>query len=243
MMILRETFKVRTRELDRDGRLKLSAVADYLQEAAARHTNSRGIGMFQLRSRNRFWVLSRLRIDLTDYPVWNESVTVETWPKGSRLVVAARDFRLTGADGRPLGVATSQWLLLNAATRKPGSLEIVTTAFPQLPEVPPAIDAPPPKVPRLPRYDHQIIRKPGFSDIDLNGHLNNARYFDWVVDALPPECHARRIASVAINYLEEIKCGETVTVSAAVIDADTVDVEGTIAPADRAAFRTRILLA
>jgi len=242
-MILRETYKVRTREIDQFGQLKLSAVADYLQETAARHTARHNIGMFELRRQNRFWVLSRLRIDLNDYPLWGENVTVETWPKGTRQIVAARDFRLTGADGRLIGLATSQWLLLDAATRKPCSLEIVAVAFPAMPDVPPAIEAPPSKVPRLPRSDRQIIREPVFSDIDLNGHLNNTRYFDWAIDAMPPEFRSRRIASVSINFLEEIKYGETAAIDIAVIDDRTVDVEGTITNTGIAAFRTRIIFA
>ncbi len=241
MLTLREIFKVRTREVDQHGKLKLSAVADYLQEAAARHTTLHGIGPFQLRTKNLFWVLSRLRIDIFNYPEWGENVIVKTWPKGSRQIVASRDFLLEKEDGSPVGVATSQWLLLNADTKKPCSLELVATAFPILPDVPPAIAEAPPKVPKLPRCDHRITHDPCFSDIDLNDHLNNTRYVDWAIDALPPTVQDRQITSLAVNYLSEIKYGETTTLTTAAIDGNTFDTEGEITASGVAAFRTRII--
>ncbi len=240
-MLRREIFKVRTREVDQQGKLKLSAVADYLQESAARHTTQHHIGPFQLRARNLFWVLSRLRIDMAAYPRWGENVVVRTWPKGSRQVVATRDFILETEEGAFIGAATSQWLLLNADTKKPCSLEIVSEAFPTLPDVPPAINEAPPKVPKLSRNDCRISHDPCFSDIDLNDHLNNTRYVDWAIDALPPPVQNRQIASLAVNYLAEIKYGENTTLTTAKIDDNTFDTEGEITASGIAAFRTRIV--
>jgi hypothetical protein len=52
-------------------------------------------------------------------------------------------------------------------------------------------------------------RRAAYSDIDYNGHVNNARYIQWIQDILENEDleRARRMR-LDINYLSEIKPGE-----------------------------------
>ena len=91
----RETFRVRCRETDRNGLLKLSSWFDFLQEAAANHAAQLGVGLEALSERGLLWVLSRLHLSIRRYPAIGESVTVETWPNGFRRLFAHRQFRLT----------------------------------------------------------------------------------------------------------------------------------------------------
>ena len=112
----RETFRVRCRETDRNGMLKLSSWFDFLQEAAANHAARLGVGLEALSERGLLWVLSRLHLSICRYPAIGEPGTVETWPNGFRRLFAHRQFRLTGEDGGELAVASSAWLLLSAET-------------------------------------------------------------------------------------------------------------------------------
>jgi hypothetical protein len=69
-------------------------------------------------------------------------------------------------------------------------------------------------------------RKAAYSDIDYNGHVNNTRYIQWVQDTIAPgilEAAARM--RLDINYLSEVKFGETVEIWSAAIDS--VDAAGT----------------
>jgi hypothetical protein len=52
-------------------------------------------------------------------------------------------------------------------------------------------------------------RRAAYSDIDYNGHVNNARYVQWLQDIMENEDleKARRMR-LDINYLSEIKPGE-----------------------------------
>jgi acyl-CoA thioesterase FadM len=53
-------------------------------------------------------------------------------------------------------------------------------------------------------------RTAAYSDIDFNGHMNNARYVQWIQDITEPgalgQAHTMRLD---INYLREVKLGET----------------------------------
>ncbi|RPJ43193.1 MAG: acyl-ACP thioesterase, partial [Chloroflexi bacterium] len=52
----------------------------------------------------------------------------------------------------------------------------------------------------------------GYSTVDIMGHVNNARYVEWISDCFSiDEYQARRPAWLQINYLNEVKPGETVT--------------------------------
>jgi acyl-ACP thioesterase len=72
-------------------------------------------------------------------------------------------------------------------------------------------------------------RKAVYSDIDFNGHVNNARYIQWIQDAIPSEHieNARQLR-FDINYLSEIKNGETVEIFSAPFSCEETDANNTI---------------
>ena len=56
---------------------------------------------------------------------------------------------------------------------------------------------------------------PGYSEVDLVGHVNNARYVEWIANCFPLEqFQDQRIAWLQVNYLAEVKAGERVVTSA-----------------------------
>jgi acyl-ACP thioesterase len=54
------------------------------------------------------------------------------------------------------------------------------------------------------------------SDLDLNDHVNSARYVRWVLDSYPEETvHAEAVSGCTINFLSEGRCGECMEVRTA----------------------------
>jgi hypothetical protein len=69
-------------------------------------------------------------------------------------------------------------------------------------------------------------RKAAYSDIDYNGHVNNTRYIQWVQDTITPGILEATVQMrLDINYLCEVKFGETVEIWSAAIDS--ADAAGT----------------
>jgi medium-chain acyl-[acyl-carrier-protein] hydrolase len=68
--------------------------------------------------------------------------------------------------------------------------------------------------------DHTDSRLARYSDLDVNKHVNNARYVDWLFDALPP-----RVASpvpfsrLNVQFTGEARGGEELDVRTEVHDA------------------------
>lgn len=97
--IYRENIRVRHREADRNGRLKLLSWFDFLQEAAANHAARLGVGLNALTERGQLWVLSRLKLEIRRSPQIGEELTVETYPSGVNRLFFTREFQVFDKSG------------------------------------------------------------------------------------------------------------------------------------------------
>jgi acyl-ACP thioesterase len=186
MNVWRESFRVRASEMGPDARLRLPALFDLFQEAAGNNATALGWGSDVLLARGQTWILSRLTLRLAALPAWREDITVETWPAGAHRLWALREFRVAAADGTELARATSGWILLDVAKKRP---------LRQSPEVTEAAKTSPPRLIEdsfepLPAPDADT-GVPGTPfkvtryDLDLNEHANNVAILRALLTALP----------------------------------------------------------
>lgn len=202
---------VKSSETDFLQQLKLSSLFQWLQDAASDHAASLGFGYDDLMQQELAWVLSRIKARFFDFPRMGETVTVQTWPKGiQQKVFFMRDYRLTGEDGRPLAAATSAYLVINTRTRRmalPNTLDVNVPDNAGMS----AIDEPLERITPVEALRECYTLHAGYSMVDIMGHVNNARYIDWISDCFGiDEYRARRCAWLQINFLNEVKPGETV---------------------------------
>jgi len=53
-----------------------------------------------------------------------------------------------------------------------------------------------------------------YSDLDVNGHMNNTRYIDWICDALGTEAMREKgLSRLQVNYIAEAQPGEMLELS------------------------------
>ena len=66
---------------------------------------------------------------------------------------------------------------------------------------------------RSPEWDQQTYRVRYF-DIDMNGHVNNAHYFDWMLDPLGGEFLSHHhLVVMRITFAKEVRMDEIITSS------------------------------
>jgi medium-chain acyl-[acyl-carrier-protein] hydrolase len=235
-----EEYLVRWYDTDLNGHIKMSAIADYLQESAWRHANHLGFGYEDTKKRNEFWVIVNLMIRMTGFPEWGETITVETWPKGIDRLFAVRDFRILKDDGDVIGAATSSWMILDQDTRRPKNVDIVKPLL-HLVTHDGVLKENAPFLPALKEISTFELRKVRFTEVDHHGHVNNIRYIDWCLDAFPAEWHrSHRIRSMLINYLAEVKTDDTVKISSGLTSDNSVQIQGNREDG-KAIFRTRMV--
>ena len=73
-------FTLRNYETDFDQKLKPSALLGYFQETAGDHSEEMGLGFAKLAGEGRFWVLSKIYVEVDSRPSFRDEITVETWP-------------------------------------------------------------------------------------------------------------------------------------------------------------------
>jgi acyl-ACP thioesterase len=208
MDLWQETLALRFGDIDRSDRLTLAAAFAYFQEAAICHAENLGVGREAMARTGQGWILSRMSVLVERRPRWGETVTVRSWPRGWDRLFAVRDYDIRDAADRPVVRGRSNWLVLDLEKRRPLRPQAVMGSLP-LNE---GRDALPGGAGALNSREGLVKaaeRRALYSDIDYNGHVNNARYIQWIQDLSAPEIldRADRMR-LDINYLSEIKPGE-----------------------------------
>ncbi len=217
------TFPVTTDHVDWEKKLSIPGLFLFLQEVAWEHANTWNFGYKQLNEKGQFWVLSKLKVEIDHYPQWNEELNLHTWGKEPEVLTAYRDYIGYDSDNQPYFKATSAWHILSMATGRPQRVDVMKEHCP-IPEGYHAIEAQPAKLPSplaepVTRHSSQACCECNeaitrhldvvLSDIDMNMHVNNTRYIQWVLDSFLPEfAMSHKIKEIEVNFLQQAKLGD-----------------------------------
>ena len=207
--IYSDEFTVTDLQCDRFGRLKMSAICWFVQEMAGRHCNLLGLDWQTLAQRRLFWAIIRHRVQVTRLPRKNERIRLETWPMPTTRVAFPRSVVALDEDGNELFRSVSIWVLMDLDTRAmilPGKSGVAVSGLLRGGE----LASPGSLHPVQPAQRQQ--RTVGFTDLDINGHMNNCRYLDWAADLLPSDFHRDHpIRDFTLSYLSEAREGDGLT--------------------------------
>ena len=192
--------------------LRPAAFMDLAQEIAYWAAQELGFGYDTLHIHHTAWVLSRMHIHFVKPASWRDQVSIYTWHKGSAGLFYMRDFDLLDAAGEHSVVCTSSWVIINEETRRLVRPEELAHFLKVDYEVDHAIAEPAPKValPKGTAPECVAAHCVAYSDVDLIGHTNNARYVVWAMDCLPLEQAEQPLKDLYINFNKETKAGECV---------------------------------
>lgn len=208
-------------DTDASWRLKPTSFMNLAQEAAGRHAVYLGFGYDYLIRNNTAWILSRVHVEFVDAPKWREEVTLNTWHKGLNRLFYLRDFLVTDNEGKARVKATTSWLVLNLETRRlvrdPMLMEEGTVCKDNVIDTPAdKVQMPKDAVPELVR-SHAV----SYSDIDTNGHTNNAMYMQWAMNSVDYEtASSKPVKEFTINFNHETKAGDVVDIYRASVEKE-----------------------
>lgn len=194
------------------GMLRPAAFMDQAQELAFWAAAKLGFGYDNLHEHHVAWVLCRMHFRFLKELRWRDRLSLATWHKGSTGLFYLRDFDGRNEAGEQAVVCTSSWVVIDERTRRfvrpedmaqKMSWGIVNESA--IEEQAPKIQLPENGQPEL-AGEHTV----SYSDIDLIGHTNNARYVVWAMDVLPLEDALRPVKDLYINFNKETTRGETV---------------------------------
>ena len=227
--------------IDQSDTLTIASTFDLFQEAAMNHAEILGVGREALQQSGSVWILSRLSVFMACRPHFKQKIITRSWPRGANKLFAIRDYDIhnsgdiTGNEDGPgrgnvLVRGRSAWLVVDIEKHRPLRPQATVEKLPPneginaLPGENVAGNDPPPSLAtRDFARTTPIQRRACYSDIDYNGHVNNARYIQWIQDLLDPKIlnNAQQIR-LDINYIAEILYGETISLYLSPIDAETI---------------------
>ena len=80
--------------MDFRGRVTLPMIGNYLIHAASSHAGERGFGFNDMSERHTAWVLSRLAIEMKEYPTAFDKINLYTWIDEVGRLFTSRCFEL-----------------------------------------------------------------------------------------------------------------------------------------------------
>ena len=175
-----------------------------MQDIAGDDADRRGGGMDALAEKNCAWVLVKLRIDIVRMPQPGEEIQITTWPRKSRLGIYPRAYEICDGQGERLASGLSTWVIMDMDTRSliNGESRGVGMAGEEDGE-----KLRPQRKVCIPEGGTVYELTPAESQIDRNGHMNNAAYLDAVEPMLPEEYRGRELRGIAVDYEHEILPG------------------------------------
>lgn len=214
MELFEELRKVRGSDVDFKNRLKLNALFNYMSDAAWVHAEKLYLGYSDLLNAGYFWVLSWARVEIDRYPKFGNIIKIQTWPQMLHKRFVIRDFLFSDAiTGKTLGRGRTAWLLVDQKNKRSVDPNQTGLAF-QFCERQPVMTNLPERIPVNDFAVSVCSKKVAYSDLDVNRHVNNARYVEFLMDAYPSaDFEARQISSFTISYLAESRYGMTLEIS------------------------------
>lgn len=207
--IWRQPWLAHSYEVDFRQRTTAEALCRSFLDAAWSHAEQLGFGYEHLASQGLLWVLVRLLVRVENYPLWGQAAELRTWPCGTSGAFALRDFEIADAQGRPFAAGTSSWLVLDAAAHRPQRIDKLLFQVPNL-ATRRALGQNARKLPGVPSGSTSSTFAARYSDIDVNQHVNSARYLGWLMDCYPAEFHRTHALRCAeLNYVSETKWGDS----------------------------------
>ncbi len=179
-----------------------------MQELGESHSALWNAGYFALREKGLAWVVTRTLLQIDRAPVIGDAILARTWPGRPRHAIYPRYYVFEGQNGQVFARASTLWVLMDIAAREmvPGE-KVGLPAF-EVPPLPPPIETPGGilKLAGEPHRSEQPIR---YSDLDINRHVYNARYVDWLCDRYPYEWHEQhRLSRLTVHFISETKPDE-----------------------------------
>ncbi|MDP4094018.1 MAG: thioesterase [Bacillota bacterium] len=203
-------FEVHYYEVDKFLKLTLPSLLNYLEDAAISHSAAAGLDVSELKSSGHGWILNRWFINFNEYPVLSQKLTVETWPSDFERCYGWREFFVKDTENRTIITASSLWIYLDIAKRRPAR---IPSDFGERYGLEPikAINA------QFSDLDFELTPEATLefsvrrSDIDSNEHVNNTKYVEWLLEAIPEHITQNSlIKSFEINYKKETNYGAAV---------------------------------
>ena len=218
MEMYQEKVKIRSCHADMYGTWTPSSILEFMQETAGEHSASFGLDRKTMDSMNIAWVVTRLKVDFECVPKVGDEIVIRTFPTKARHSMFPRSHVFLTKEGHEIGKAVSIWVLIDLHSRKIVNNDYVSERVPDNDGVQMAGSMPV----SVQMLEGDLIKgylSPRFSEIDMNGHVNNTKYMNWLTDAIGMDIlKSKYISQFDVNYYAEILPGTDIHTETVIVN-------------------------
>ncbi len=197
-------------------RLKLSSFFDIMQDGAYKNADDYGYGFYDMVDKGLIWVISRIKVIWENDAYFEDELEFSTWAKGLERLFFRRDYLLK-SNSKTVAKATALWLIIEEKSRRPQRPTVITDYQTKFIEES-AIDEVPRKIDIIEDTEFVFSKSVRHCDLDINGHMNNERYVELALDALPQGYFEKQLKTFEIEFKQESKFGDELIMTRKVLD-------------------------
>ncbi len=195
------------------------SIVNYFQDCCSFESEDKGVGLDWLKEHDTAWMLTNWQVFILREPRFGEEIEIVTWACGFRYFIGKRSFLIKDSKGEVLVFAMSEWAYVKLSSGMPdknvpqeeldaygsdtpveerlsqfGIDESIKEHF-----IKGKIDI------RTGEWEEQKVIEVLPTNIDTNGHVNNAQYIDIALRTLPENIN---VSSFAAEYKQQAHLGD-----------------------------------
>lgn len=189
------------------GKAGLFAMLNLLQDAGWKHAFDWNL---QLPEHQGF-VFTRQKLMMKTWPSWNDKISIRTWIRPPSGAFLFRDYEIYHGEEK-IGEGTGSFVVIDLKTRKPAKSD--WSSFEQYWRQDFSLNIEPEKISTEGDFKEVSSFPVRNSDLDMNDHVNNTKYAQWVLDSLPIEILRGpvHLHGYEVNFLAEAKLGDEIAI-------------------------------
>ncbi len=196
--MLEKKHKVEFRDCDFASRIKMNVLFELFAEVATADALQTGLWREDLQGQCG-WIVTKQTLKLYEDICLGDEITITTQYMKPSAVIFPRYYKIL-KEGKLIGECFSQWTLFDLVKRRVIRPKSVGIVIPELTEK----MTPPERLMPLEEESGQTYHV-RYSDIDMNGHLNNTQYIRIAYDLLEMDyLKNHRLCELSINYEKEV---------------------------------------
>lgn len=197
-------------QCDKNGRMTWAELLRMTSDGAGEDFTMRDMGWQRLSDMGIVFVVSRASFHIIKMPKYEDQITLVTWEEVPSGPLYTRRYEIRNTlTGEVMITSHSLWTLLDFKNKKivPAKNFTLRPTPEKKTEYDGILSG---KISQ--NEDMQLFgnHKVVFSDCDANGHCNNSKYMNFVMDSLPLEFQDKEFHDLRINYSKEVLYGENI---------------------------------
>ena len=197
---------------DMNGNIKLPSLILLSLQVSGSQSAQLGVSDKEILEKyNLVWIITEYDIDVIRLPRFAEEITIETEALSYNRLFCYRRFTIYDESGQAIIQMLASFALMDRDSRKVHSVDPEMVA------------------PYQSEFSKKIIRGPKYTDLDnptskdyhvrfydldMNGHVNNCKYLDWIFEVMGADFLMDHIPQkINLKYVKEVRPGGMITSS------------------------------